>query len=1072
MTIENSVLTGDAFNSRPFGTFGSATGLDFTHNLVQDWTRGAYFTGGSSGSVTHNTFTDNASGVFSEQMSAFVVSNNSFSGSAGSDVSGIAASSTFDIGTVVHDNTHSSTLLEAVNVYLTGPDGQVVDGSDAPTAFHLEYHAGAATVHGGAGSDAISYEDSGSDVTINLNAGTSSGGGSTATFTSIENAIGGSGADTITGNSGANTLIGNNGNDSLTGGAGNDTYVADGADTIIEASNGGTDQVYSQESIVLSPNVENLTLLDGDFRTETFENFNLGPIADGENGWKYAGASDQEIVDVGGDKMLRMSSDPTTGAFGGPYSPALGDAAGEPQTTADFSAQVVRFTFRAVDPDGDNSRLEVDFGNAAGTDRNNFMAIESVDGSGLRIAVADPLLDGDWDTGNGTVNDFSAFTGNRELISGVDASQSHEIELRLTYVDGPNNDVIQVYLDGVLIGTTTTFENYRDALGGEHANNAEANQTDRVFFRNSAGGAAPQDGPGGQNQGFYFDDITYGVYNNASATGNELNNVLTGNSGDNLLTGAGGDDTLIGGDGADTAVYFAAINAGAVTGDGAGHFIVATGGVEGADTLSGIEKIDGAGSGNILLVGNGGYATIQAAIDAAQNGDTVLVANGSYTENVTLKSGVTLLGAGADESAVVINGSMVAPAALANVTVGNLTVHNGSATSYLLDMRGTTDLTDVVFHDVTFALTTDFVPVNGPGTFSNDAPIGISYSRGSITLNDGDDADSAGLTFRNVTMASNDHAIGSANELAMFQIVSAGGAKLVLDNLDLSGMNPGTATLGAQFNVSGNGATDAIEIVNSHTSGGGNFYVSGFESALIDGNVFDGQGVALNGAKHATVTDNIFQNIDGTITANGTQHRGLVIEDAWGTNGVSDVTVTGNTFTNIIGCGWRHRLPALHRRLAGGHGDHRPTERHRHPRQHLHRPRHGCEPGLHQSDLFRCRGGAAQQLPRRQSPRRHVGQRHSCRRQRRRRRDFRRCRQRLHHRRRGRRLPERRRGRRHGSVFRPPHRLRRHRSHGRGRRGVGQHRRTRRRGHGFRSRGPEVRRRLPCPRRHVDPGRD
>ena len=71
------------------------------------------------------------------------------------------------------------------------------------------------------------------------------------------------------------------------------------------------------------------------------------------------------------------------------------------------------------------------------------------------------------------------------------------------------------------------------------------------------------------------------------------------------------------------------------------------------------------------------------------------------------------------------------------------------------------------------------------------------------------------------------------------------------------------------------------------------------KSVLIDGNLFDGQGLALNGAKQATVTDNSFQNIDNSITANGTQHRGLVIEDAWGTDGVTDVTVTGNTFQNI-----------------------------------------------------------------------------------------------------------------------------------------------------------------------------
>ena len=41
------------------------------------------------------------------------------------------------------------------------------------------------------------------------------------------------------------------------------------------------------------------------------------------------------------------------------------------------------------------------------------------------------------------------------------------------------------------------------------------------------------------------------------------------------------------------------------------------------------------------------------------------------------------------------------------------------------------------------------------------------------------------------------------------------------------------------------------------------------------------------------------QGIDGTFTANGTQNRGLVIEDAFGSNGDSNIQVTNNTFSNI-----------------------------------------------------------------------------------------------------------------------------------------------------------------------------
>ena len=175
-------------------------------------------------------------------------------------------------------------------------------------------------------------------------------------------------------------------------------------------------------------------------------------------------------------------------------------------------------------------------------------------------------------------------------------------------------------------------------------------------------------------------------------TGNSGNNTLDGQGGDDTLSGGGGSDTLIGGAGTDTAAYAATLTGSMLAEDGLGHFVVTTGGAEGTDTLSGIEKItDGLGH-RTLLVGNGGYATITAAIAAASAGDTIRIAAGTYSEHVDVNKDVTLEGAnhgiagnGARGVETVLTGGMKISATGASV--------DGVAISGSYDTFGTPDIT-------------------------------------------------------------------------------------------------------------------------------------------------------------------------------------------------------------------------------------------------------------------------------------------------------------------------------------------------------------------------------------------
>ncbi len=119
----------------------------------------------------------------------------------------------------------------------------------------LEGGGGADILDGGAGTDTASYAGSSAGVTVDLGAGTASGGDAQGdVLSNIENLTGSAYADTLTGDTGANVLDGGAGDDTLYGGAGDDSlrgglgddtaWGGDGADTFLLMESWGNDTFH------------------------------------------------------------------------------------------------------------------------------------------------------------------------------------------------------------------------------------------------------------------------------------------------------------------------------------------------------------------------------------------------------------------------------------------------------------------------------------------------------------------------------------------------------------------------------------------------------------------------------------------------------------------------------------------------------------------------------------------------------------------------------------------------------------------------------------------------------------
>jgi hypothetical protein len=126
------------------------------------------------------------------------------------------------------------------------------------------------TIFDSGGNDTLDYSGSSANQTINLNPETffsvlgNTGNVMIARGTIIENAIGGSGSDTIIGNSVNNVITGGLGTDSLSGGAGNDTFrdtlAGLNGDTLVDFSAGDSIVVSNATLSTFTFNLTGTTL--------------------------------------------------------------------------------------------------------------------------------------------------------------------------------------------------------------------------------------------------------------------------------------------------------------------------------------------------------------------------------------------------------------------------------------------------------------------------------------------------------------------------------------------------------------------------------------------------------------------------------------------------------------------------------------------------------------------------------------------------------------------------------------------------------------------------------------------
>ena len=493
----------------------------------------------------------------------------------------------------------------------------------------------------------------------------------------IENAIGGSGSDTITGNAAVNRLEGGIGDDILDGGAGADTmiggaghdtyYVDDVGDVIVDPDAWGSDTVYSTISFVLAATLENLFLTGADPANATgnaSDNILNGNTVN--NTIIGGGGADRMNGGAGNDRLVVKDMSFMWVDGGSGADTAVLDGAG-------FSIYLPAST--AISKFRNIERLDI-----TGTGNNEIWLSQSVVLNnmgewvgGKRVLVVErdkgdtvKFADSGWTKAGSIFNADGSFD---RWVFG-DAEVHMEKDKGETIVGTAGADIISPTATVPGQPFATELGDLIDGAGG--ADTMSGGAGDDVYIVDDAGDRTIETAGGGVD--LVRSSISWTLSNHVEnlellagaldGYGNSRDNTITGNAGNNVLDGGSGTDTLVGGLGDDTYVV-----------DNASDVLI-----ENADsgtdtvrssvtwtlaanfenlTLTGASAIDGSGNGlDNWLTGNDGINTLAGGAGndtyVVGLGDIVVEQAGQGTDTVRVSVDFTL---GANIENLVLTGN-------------------------------------------------------------------------------------------------------------------------------------------------------------------------------------------------------------------------------------------------------------------------------------------------------------------------------------------------------------------------------------------------------------------------------